>query len=131
MNAMMSKSKVLSQPGRIGLASSSLVRKCLFHTTVLAKKMPGPSGPFNQPISGADVPRSGGIASMMRLPIQKTTEGWICKLFALDFIHGATTRQYVGTQTTRQTESSIVQKFYCIVSPPHWNSFSLPAEVRT
>ena len=30
---------------------------------------------FNQPLSGNDMPRFGGIASMMRLPIQDNTEG--------------------------------------------------------
>ncbi|XP_052216555.1 guanidinobutyrase-like [Dreissena polymorpha] len=30
---------------------------------------------FNEPLSGHDMPRAGGIASMMRLPIQHTSEG--------------------------------------------------------
>ena len=30
---------------------------------------------FNEPLSGHDMPRAGGIASMMRLPIQTTAEG--------------------------------------------------------
>lgn len=30
---------------------------------------------FNQPLSGHEMPRAGGIASMMRLPLQNTTEG--------------------------------------------------------
>ena len=30
---------------------------------------------FNEPLSGAVMPRSGGIASMMRLPVQETSEG--------------------------------------------------------
>ena len=33
------------------------------------------SGERNFPMSGNDMPRSGGIASMMRLPVQSNTEG--------------------------------------------------------
>ena len=44
-----------------------------FHATSSAKKIP--CSPYNEPTSSAQLPRSGGIASMMRLPVQKTTEG--------------------------------------------------------
>lgn len=33
--------------------------------------------PYNQPLSGNDMPRFGGFASMMRLP-QDTAEGLAC-----------------------------------------------------
>ena len=32
---------------------------------------------YNQPLSGHDMPRAGGIASMMRLPVQNSSEGAI------------------------------------------------------
>lgn len=32
-------------------------------------------GKFNEPLSGHEMPRAGGIASMMRLPVQTDAEG--------------------------------------------------------
>lgn len=38
-------------------------------------------GKYNEPLSGNDMPRSGGIASMMRLPVQTDSQGKNAHLF--------------------------------------------------
>lgn len=40
-------------------------------------------GKYNEPLSGNDMPRSGGIASMMRLPVQTDSQGKNAHLFQL------------------------------------------------
>ncbi|XP_060573590.1 guanidinobutyrase-like [Ruditapes philippinarum] len=46
------------------------VQRCLdFSTTACVGKV------YNEPLSGHEMPRAGGIASMMRLPVQTDTEG--------------------------------------------------------
>ena len=60
---MLSKTRI-----SVSLLRKSRELKILFHQSH-ARQI------FNQPLSGHDMPRAGGIASMMRLPMQNTTEG--------------------------------------------------------
>lgn len=47
---------------------------------------------FNQPLSGNKMPRSGGIASMMRLPVQETAEGLDVAFVGIPFDIGTSNR---------------------------------------
>eukprot|EP00794_Sanderia_malayensis_P014380 gene14380-15878_t len=89
----------------------SFVQRCFLHTTVPLSKLPNP-GPYNVPISGQDVPRSGGIASMMRLPIQTTTEGLDACFVGVPLDGGATNRSgtRMGPRQIR-VESVMIRKY--------------------
>lgn len=64
-----------SFPRNNGVLQQQSTRRCLSTQQPLYLRRSTGLGKFNEPLSGMEMPRAGGIATMMRLPYQKTAEG--------------------------------------------------------
>ncbi len=81
---------------------------------------------FNQPLSGNDMPRFGGLASMFRLPTQDTAEGLDVALVGVPLDIGTSNR--VGTRYgPRQirTESVLVRPYGMATGAAPFDSFQI------
>ncbi|MFK8020890.1 MAG: agmatinase [Pseudomonadales bacterium] len=84
------------------------------------------SKPFNQPLSGNDMPRFAGIASMFRLPSQETAEGLDVAIVGVPLDIGTSNR--VGTRYgPRQirTESVLVRPYGMATGAAPFDSFQI------
>jgi len=82
--------------------------------------------PFNQPLSGNDMPRFAGIASMFRLPSQETAEGLDVAIVGVPLDIGTSNR--VGTRYgPRQirTESVLVRPYGMATGAAPFDSFQV------
>ncbi|XP_038050548.1 guanidinobutyrase-like [Patiria miniata] len=75
---------------------------------------------YNQPLSGTDVPRSGGIATMFRLPYQKTAEGLDACFVGIPLDIGTSNRSgtRLGPRQIR-TESCLIRSCNSLGAAPY------------
>eukprot|EP00112_Aurelia_sp_Birch-Aquarium-sp1_P010462 Seg2232.3 transcript_id=Seg2232.3/GoldUCD/mRNA.D3Y31 product="Agmatinase mitochondrial" protein_id=Seg2232.3/GoldUCD/D3Y31 len=94
-----------------GLVKSFQMNNRFFSSSNVLRRIPVPPR-FNEPINGAVLPRSGGIASMMRLPVQETSDGLDACFVGIPLDAGATNRSgtRLGPRQIR-TESVMIRRF--------------------
>ncbi|XP_060070653.1 agmatinase, mitochondrial-like isoform X2 [Ylistrum balloti] len=84
------------------------------------------NGEFNEPLSGHDMPRAGGIASMMRLPVQDNASGLYACFVGVPLDIGTSNR--AGTRHgPRQirAESSLLRKLNIATGASPFDSFQV------
>ena len=84
------------------------------------------SGKFNQPLSGNEMPRFAGIASMFRLPIQQTAKGLDIALIGVPLDIGTSNRNGTrfGPRQIR-TESVMVRPYGMATQAAPFDSFQI------
>ncbi|XP_062575769.1 agmatinase, mitochondrial-like [Saccostrea cucullata] len=83
-------------------------------------------GKFNEPLSGNEMPRSGGIASMMRLPIQNDTQGLGACFVGIPMDIGTSNRSgtRLGPRQIR-SESALIRKVNIATGASPFDSFQV------
>ncbi|XP_022338288.2 agmatinase, mitochondrial-like [Crassostrea virginica] len=98
---------------------TSALRRCLSTSSRHATK-------YNEPLSGNAMPRSGGIASMFRLPVQTDTQGLKACFVGIPMDIGASNRSgtRLGPRQIR-TESALIRKTNIATGASPFDSFQV------
>lgn len=98
---------------------TSTLRRCLCTSS-------SHGGKYNEPLSGNEMPRSGGIASMMRLPVQTDSQGLKACFVGIPMDIGTSNRSgtRLGPRQIR-TESALVRRSNIATGASPFDSFQV------